>query len=247
MKNASQWALVSGALVLGIAYACATPVEIHDCPLGANTADCDVLLYQPGDFELADASVPIGAGGSEVSRSGGSAGTNQTPPSGAAGTGSPPSGGSAGQGVAGSGQSAGAGGASGGTAGSGAGTGGVAGTAGSAGTTGAGGTTAQSNFNPAACNFTNRAGCETKACLAACPTGMGNYCSSNCESIITCVAAAPACITAQDPMCGTPSQNPFTPNTCTPIVNSSGSPTTSGTPAFAALALMNCLCDDTRL
>jgi hypothetical protein len=252
MKNASQWALVSSALVLGMAYACATPVEIHDCPLGASAADCDVLLYQPSDFETADAGVRIGAGGSEVSPSGGSAGINQTPPAGgAAGTGSPPSGGSAGQGVAGSGQSAGAGGASGGsggTAGSGAGTGGVAGTAGSS-AAGAGGTTAQSNFNPAACNFNVLTGCEALACASACPANNSN-CLARCPQIITCVSGTPSCITEADPMCGVPITSPmFMNNVCTSIVQQSGNVDTTdpNAPAFRARALIQCLCDDTRL
>ena len=245
MKYATHWALISAGLV-GIAYACATPQEVSGCQPGTNTPNCDVILEQASAFE-GDASVA--QGGSEgTSPSGGSSGTGSTTPpaGGAAGTGSPPSGGSAGQGAAGSGQNAGAGGASGGTAGSGAGTGGAAGTgaAGTAGTAGAGGTTAQSNFNPAACDFANRTGCEAQACATACN---GNYCTTNCPLIISCVAANPTCVTAQDPMCGTPFQNPYMDNKCTSQVNSSGNPATAGTPAAVALALINCLCDDTRL
>jgi hypothetical protein len=250
MKYASHWALISAGL-LGIAYACATPEELTGCQPGPSSANCDIILAQASDFE-GDASVAQGGNISSL-LPGGSAGTGNTPPpsGGAAGTGNPPpAAGSAGQGAAGSGQSAGAGGASGGAAGSGAaGTSGAAGSgaAGTAGTAGAGGTTAQSNFNTAACNFNNRTGCEAKACATACPTGMGTYCLDNCQAIIACVAAAPACVTAQDPMCGVPSQNPYTENTCTSEVNNSGNSATAGTPASVALALMNCLCDDARL
>jgi len=254
MKYATHWALISASLV-GIAYACATPEEITGCQPGTSSPDCDVILAQASDFAGPDASV--GQGGSAGSSpSPGSAGAGNTTPSaegGAAATSQPASGGSVGQGTAGSGQNAGAGGASGGSAGSSAATGGAAGTTasgGAAGTTanaGAGGTTAASTFNPAACDFTNRTGCEARACATVCPTNDGNYCSNNCQAIITCVAGAPSCITAQDPMCGTPSQNPFTPNTCTSQVNNSGNPATAGTPASAALALVNCLCDDARL
>jgi len=248
MKYASHWALISAGLV-AIAYACATPEELTGCQPGPSSANCNIILAQASDFET-DASVAQG-GSSDSPPSSGSAGTGSPPPppGGAAGTSStPPAGGSAGQGAAGSGASAGAAGASGGAAGSGAaGTGGGAAGSGAAGTAGAGGTTGQSSFNPAACNFTNRTGCEARACAAACPTGMGTYCLDNCQAIIACVAAAPACVTAQDPMCGVPSQNPYTENTCTPEVNNSGNPATAGTPASVALALMNCLCDDARL
>ena len=35
MKHASQWALLSAAVVVGIAYSCATPVEVAGCAPGA--------------------------------------------------------------------------------------------------------------------------------------------------------------------------------------------------------------------
>jgi hypothetical protein len=253
MKYATPWALISASLV-GIAYACATPEEINGCQPGTSSPDCDVILAQASDFAGPDASVGQG-GSSGSSPSGGSSGAgNSTPPAegGAAATSLPATGGSLGQGTAGSGQNAGAGGASGGSAGSAAGTGGAAGTAGSgaAGATanaGAGGTTAPSNFNPAACDFTNRAGCEARACATACPTNMGTYCSTNCPLIITCLSDNPACITAADPMCAV--RNNGTPNQCSNQVETSGGATTTDptTPAFVARALVNCLCDDARL
>lgn len=255
MKHASQWALLSAAVVAGIAYSCATPVEVTGCPPGANSANCDVTLVAASEFEGPDSGVAQGGGaGAGVNPSGSAgSGSNNPPPSGAAGTGSPSTGGNAGSGAAGSGQTAGAGG-SGGAAGSGAagtagsGAGGTAGS-GAAGTAGAGtgGTTAQSNFDPASCNFDNRTGCEAQACATACPANMGNYCTTNCPNIITCLAADPTCITAQDPMCALRSNGQ--PNQCTSQVENSGGANTTNVndPAFVARALVQCLCDSTRL
>ena len=258
MKHASQWALLSAAVVVGIAYSCATPEDVVGCPPGAISSNCDVTLVAASEFEGADASVVAqgGGAGAGVNPSGSAgSGSNTPPPAGAAGSGTA---GTSGSGAAGSGQSAGAGGSAGsGAAGSGAagsaaaGTGGAAGAAGGgaagAAGTGTGGTSAQSNFDAGSCNFNNRAGCESRACATACPANMGNYCQSSCEAIIACVAADAACVTAQDPMCGVPFQNPYRENSCTPEVNSAGNANTVGTPASVALALMNCLCDSTRL
>ncbi|MEO8179937.1 MAG: hypothetical protein ABI895_13975 [Deltaproteobacteria bacterium] len=250
MKTVSQWALLSAALVLGIAYACATPEEITVCQSGRNLADCDVILSEASDFDPPDASVQALQGGSDgVSPpSGGSAGTTVAPPSGgAAGTSSPASGGSAGQGAAGSGQSAGAGGASGGAAGSGAGTGGVAGTggsAGSAGTTGAsgaGGTTAQSNFSPASCDFDNTTGCQNLGCTCA-----QEQCGARCTNIVQCLRDNIDCITEADPLCAI--RNAGAPNTCTAQVDTGGGATTTDAnqPATIVRALVNCVCSDPR-
>jgi hypothetical protein len=258
MKNASLWALAGAAGVVGIAYACALPVDVQGCSPGNTSADCDVILAQASDFETPDASLPGQGGnagsGSTNPPSGGSSGSNSAPSGGSAGSTSPPTGGSSGQGQAGSGSSAGMGGVS-GSAGTGGGAGsGAAGAAGSgaagaagSGAAGTGGTTGQSNFDVEACDFLDRVGCEARACATACPTGVGNYCLDNCQAILACVAAEPTCITEADPMCGTAFTTPtYRENTCTPEVNSSGSPTTPNTPAFAALALLRCLCSDPR-
>lgn len=257
MKIATQCALASGLLLAGIAHACATPVEIEGCePNAPGAQSCDVILAQASDFGGPDASVPMGAGGNAGSAGGAppsnNAGSGSNPPPGVAGSGNPPAGGSGGVGgVAGSG--AGTGGASGGAGGAGsAGTGSAGSSAGSgsAGTgsagTGAGGTGSQSSFDLEACDLQNRTGCEEFACATACPQNMGNYCLDNCNAILTCVAADESCITEADPMCGTPSQNPFANNQCTSQVNNSSNPNTAGTPANVALALIRCLCSDPR-
>jgi hypothetical protein len=258
MKHASQWALLSAAVVVGIAYSCATPQEVTGCPPGATSPDCDVTLVPPSDFDGPDASVIAqgGGAGAGVSPSGGGAGSGSSnpPPAGAAGTG-PSTGGSAGSGAAGAAGAAGAGGAagSGGAAGA-AGTAGTAGAGGAAGSgaagsgaAGTGGTTAQSNFDPGSCNFDNRAGCEAQACATACPANMGNYCTTNCPNIITCLAADPSCITEQDPMCAVRTNGQ--PNQCTSQVENSGGANTTNAndPAFVARALVQCLCDSARL
>jgi hypothetical protein len=208
-----------------------------------------VILAEASDFGGADASVPAqgGSAGSGSNPPGGNAGSSNDPPPGSAGSGSAGSG-SAGSGSAGSG-SAGSGGGQGGAAGSGSAGSGSAGT-GSAGTgsagTGSAGTGSQSNFELGSCNLQTRTGCEELACDTACPSNMGNYCEDNCGLILTCVAADTSCITEADPMCGTPSQNPFTPNQCTSQVNMSGNSNTAGTPANVALALIRCLCSNPR-
>ncbi len=258
MKIATQCALASGLVLAGIAHACATPVDIEGCqPNTPGAQNCDVILAQASDFGDPDASVPFGQGGNAGTDSNpppGSAGSSTNPPPGSAGSsgGSPPVGGSAGNGSAGSG-SAGSGSAGSGSAGSGAGgaAGAGAGGTGSAGTgsagTGSGGTGSQSNFDVDSCDLQNQTGCEEFACATACPAGgEGNYCRTNCPLIVNCVATTPTCITEADPMCGTASQNPYTPNECTDEVNSSGSPTQAGTPANVALALIQCLCSDPR-
>ncbi|MEY2937263.1 MAG: hypothetical protein RL033_8012 [Pseudomonadota bacterium] len=254
MKIATQRVLAGGLLLAGIAYACATPVEIEGCqPTAPGAQNCDVILSQSSDFGGPDASVPA-QGGSAGSNSNpppsGNAGSgNNPPPEGGAGSGSAGSGsGSAGSGSAGSG-SAGSSGGQGGAAGSGSAGSGSAGT-GSAGTgsagTGSGGT-GSSNFNLGSCDLQNRNGCEEFACDTACPAGgAGNYCRSNCALIVACVAADDSCITEADPMCGTPSQNPYTENQCTSEVNSSQSPDTVGTPSNVARALIRCLCSNPR-
>jgi hypothetical protein len=246
MKNVSQWALISPALVLGIAYACATPEEIRDCPVGTTRTDCDVTIVPFSEFEGADASVEVAQGGSDgLSPSGGSSGSNTNPPAGgAAGTSPPPpSGGSAGQGAAGSGQAAGAGGASGGTAGSGAGTGGGAGSgaAGTAGTAGAGGTTAQSTFNPAACDFDDTTGCQNLGCICA-----GEQCGARCTNIVQCLKDNITCITASDPLCA--ARTAGAPNLCTAQVDTGGGANTTdpNQPAAIVRALVNCVCSDPR-
>jgi len=243
MKNASHWALLSAALVLGIAHACATPEDITVCQPGRNLADCDVILSRASDFE-GDASVPSAQGGSDglPPPSGGSAGTTAPVPSGgAAGASSPASGGSAGQG------GAGAGGASGGAAGSGAGTGGVTGTAGTggaagtAGTSGTGGTTAQSTFNPAACDFDNTTGCQNLGCICA-----QEQCGARCTNIVQCLRDNIDCITAADPLCALRSAG--VANTCTAQVDTGGGANTTDAnqPAAIVRALVNCVCSDPR-
>lgn len=263
MKIATQCALAGGLLLAGIAHACANPVEIEGCESTAPGArDCDVILAQPSEFG-ADASVPAqggSAGNGSNPQPGGGAGSSNAPPlggnagSGSAGTGSAFNGtagsgsvigGSAGSSSGGQGGAAGSGSAGTGGAGSGSAGTGSAGT-GSAGT-GSAGTGSQSNFELGACDLQNRTGCEEFACETACPAGgAGNYCRTNCPLIVNCVAAAPDCISEADPMCGTPSQNPFTENECTSEVNSSQNPATAGTPSNVALALIRCLCSDPR-
>ncbi|MEY4544770.1 MAG: hypothetical protein RL685_965 [Pseudomonadota bacterium] len=248
MKTATQRALAGGLLLAGIAYACATPVEIEGCQSTAPGAqNCDVILAPASEFGGPDASVPA---------QGGSAGTSSNPPSGGAGSGNnpPPEGGagsgSAGSGSAGSGSgSGGQGGAAGsGSAGSGSAGTGSAGT-GSAGTgsagTGSGGT-GSSNFNLGSCDLQNRNGCEEFACDTVCSDNDGNYCLNNCTAILTCVSADESCITEADPMCGTAFQNPFMNNQCTSQVGGSGNSTQVGTPANVALALIRCLCSNPR-
>jgi len=179
-------------------------VDIEGCqPNTPGAQNCDVILAQASDFGDPDASVPPlpgGAGSGSNPPPGGNAGSGSNPPPGSAGSGSggaPPVGGSAGSSsVAGSGSGGGAGGAGsagsssgGGNAGSGnagsgnAGTGGGAGS-GSAGT-GSGGTGSTSNFDLDSCNLQNTAGCEEFACETACPAGgAGNFCRSNCRSVV---------------------------------------------------------------
>ena len=254
MKFVSKLALASALFGLGLAEACATPQELNSCsPLEANS-DCDIILTPAALFE-AD-------GGAQ----GGAAGNSFMPPTaGTGGSSGPASGGSASsQGASGSGNAAGNSGAggtagsagAGGTAGSGGtpGTAGAGGTAGTAGTAGAGGTagtagtagtTGGTALNPANCDFDDRTGCEAQACETACPTNMGNYCSTNCPLIIACLSADPSCITAQDPMCSVRSNG--TPNQCTTQVENSGTVTQAGQPSFVANALVQCLCSAGRL
>lgn len=263
MKVATQCALASGLLLAGLAHACATPVEVEGCQATAPGAqNCDVLLSPASDFGGPDASVPTGGSGNTGGGGAppGNAGSGNLPSGGSAGSGNPPAGGSGGlSGTAGSGSGAGgAGGASnagsGGAAGAGNAGAGNAGAgnagAGNAGAgnagSGAGGTGSQSSFNLASCDLQDQAGCEEFACATACPQNMGNYCLDNCNAILTCVAADDSCITEADPMCGTPSQNPFMNNQCTMQVNNSSNPNTVGTPANVALALIRCLCSDPR-
>jgi hypothetical protein len=259
MKNASLWALTGAALVVGVAYACAVPVDVKGCPAGSAPSDCDVTLVSASEFGGPDASVAQGggAGSSMNPPSGGSAGTSSPPAGGSSGN-SPPVGGSAGQGQSGSAGSAGTAGTAGtagagGSAGSGAagagGSAGTAGTAGSAGTSaaGAGGTGAQSTFSTAACDFDDTTGCAQLACATVCPNN--GYCPTNCAAILTCVednVDVAGCVTADDPMCGI--RNGGTTKPCTMIVESSGgvNPTQNDQPAFVARALVNCLCSDPR-
>jgi hypothetical protein len=252
-----QSVLAGGLALAGLAHACATPVEVEGCqPTAPGARECDVILAQASDFGDPDASVPFGQGGNAGSGSNppGNAGSGSNPPPGGAGSGgggAPPTGGSAGSSAAGSSAGGAAGSGAGGAGSAGAGGSGTAGTgtgvagSGSAGT-GSGGTGSTSNFDLDSCDLQNQAGCEEFACATACPQNMGNYCSSNCAAILTCVAADTTCISEADPMCGVPSQNPYTENQCTNQVNMSGNANTAGTPANVALALIRCLCSDPR-
>jgi hypothetical protein len=251
MKIATQCALAGSLLLAGIAHACATPVEVEGCQANAPGAlSCDVLLSPASDFGGPDASVPIGGSGNPGSGGappGGNAGNGSNPPpGGSAGSGNPPAGGSGGgNGNAGSssGGSGSGGSSSGGAAGSASGSGGAAGS-GTAGTgsggTGAGGTTAQSNFNPASCDFDDVSGCETLGCICA-----EERCQARCTNIVTCLRDNITCITEDDPLCAI--RNNGAPNTCTAVVDTGGGINADTTqPSGIVRALVNCVCSDPR-
>jgi hypothetical protein len=255
MKHASQWALLSAAVIVGIAYSCATPVEVTGCPPGATSSNCDVTLVAASEFEGPDASVVAqGGGGGAATNPSGNAGSGSSnpPPAGAAGTGSPSTGGSgaAGSGAAGSGQTgtAGAGGTSGaagsgaaGTAGSGAGGTAGAGAAGAAGA-GTGGTTAQSNFDPASCDFDDTTGCGAPlGCTCA-----GEQCQARCTNIVDCLKTNITCITEADPLCAVRTNG--TGKACTAVVDSGGgvNTTDANQPAAIVRAFVNCVCSNPR-
>jgi hypothetical protein len=253
MKHASQWALLGAAVVVGVAYSCATPVEVTGCPPGATSSDCDVTLVAASEFAGPDASVVAqggGAGAGANPSGGGSAGGNNTPaPAGAAGSSSPSTGGSsAGSGAAGSGQTAGAGGSSGaagsgaaGTAGSGAGGAAGSGAAGAAGA-GTGGTTAQSNFDPASCDFDDTTGCGAPlGCTCA-----GEQCQARCTNIVDCLKTNITCITEADPLCAVRPQGGGT-KACTTVVETGGGVNAGDNqPAGIVRALVNCVCSNPR-
>lgn len=246
MKHASQWALLSATVVVGVAYSCATPVEVTGCAPGAISSNCDVTLVAASEFEGPDASIAQGGGaGAGVNPPGGSAGSgsNNPPPGGAAGSLS--TGGSAGSGAAGSGQSAGTGGASGaagsgaaGTAGSG--TGGSAGS-GAAGA-GTGGTTAQSNFDPASCDFDDTTGCGAPL---GCTCGQ-EQCGTRCTNIVDCLKTNISCITEADPLCAV--RTAGTGKACTSVVDTGGGVNTTdqNQPAAIVRAFVNCVCSNPR-
>ena len=251
MKHASQWALLSAAVVVGIAYSCATPVDVTGCAPGSASSDCDVTIVAPSEFEGADASVAQGGGaGAGVNPAAGSAGSgsNTPPPGGASGSGSVSSGGSAGSGAAGSGQTAGAGGASGaagsgaaGTAGSGAGGTAGSGAAGAAGA-GTGGTTAQSNFDPGSCDFDDTTGCGAPlGCTCA-----QEQCQARCTNIVDCLKTNITCITEADPLCAVRTNG--TGKACTGVVDSGGgvNTTDANQPAAIVRAFVNCVCSNPR-
>jgi hypothetical protein len=251
MKHASQWALLSAALVVGIAYSCATPVEVAGCAPGAISSDCDVTLVAASEFEGADASVVAqgGGAGAGVNPSGSAgSGSNNPAPSGAAGTGPLSTGGSTATGAAGSGQTAGAGGSTGtagagaaGAAGSGAGGSAGSGAAGSA-SAGAGGTTAQSNFDPASCDFDDTTGCGAPlGCTCA-----GEQCQKRCTDIVDCLKTNITCITEADPLCAV--RTGGTGKACTSVVDTGGGVNTTdqNQPAAIVRAFVNCICSDPR-
>jgi hypothetical protein len=236
MKIVSHLALL-GALVSAV-QACATPVELKGCPAALPAADCDVLLASSSDFPDAGfaGAAGNGSGGNPNASQGGAGGINPGPGGsgnlgGAAGSGNGLAG--AGQGGVNSGSAgAGAGGAAGGGLG---GSGGV-GTAGAGGTGGAG---SQGVFDPDSCDFTDRTGCEDLGCQN-CPDN--NFCPTNCPPIVACVEANLGCSTALDPLCGGRDGN--VENVCLDEVEPSGgaNPTTAGSPAAFARALVECLC-----
>ena len=250
MKHASQWALLSAAVVVGIAYSCATPVEVTGCAPGSTSTNCGVTIVAASEFEGADASVAQGGGaGAGVNPARGSAGSGSSnpPPGGAAGSGSSASGGSAGSGsgAAGSGQTAGSGGAAGsgaaGTAGSGAGGTAGSGAAGAAGS-GTGGTTAQSNFDPASCDFDDTTGCGAPlGCTCA-----QEQCQTRCTNIVACLKTNITCITEADPLCAVRPQGGGT-KACTTVVESGGGVNAdTNQPAGIVRALTNCVCSNPR-
>jgi hypothetical protein len=260
MKHASQWALLSAAVLVGIAYSCATPEEVTGCPPGATSSDCDVTLVPASDFDGPDASVIAqgGSAGAGVNPSGGGAGSgsNNPPTAGAAGTGSPSTAGSAGSGAAGTGQTAGAGGAAGsgaaGTAGTaGCASGGAGGTAGSgaagsgaagSGAAGAGGTTAQSIFDPASCDFDDLTGCGAPlGCTCA-----QEQCGARCTNIVECLKTNVTCITEADPLCAVRTNG--VGKACTSVVDTGGGvdTTNANQPAAIVRAFVNCVCSNPR-
>ncbi len=258
MKHASQWALLSAAVVVGIAYSCATPVDVTGCAPGAISSNCDVTLVAASEFEGADASVVAqgGGAGAGVNPPGGSAGSesNNPAPSGSAGSGPLSTGGSTATGAAGSGQTAGTGGSIGAAGAAGAAGAGAAGTAGAgsggsagsgaagAASAGAGGSTAQSNFDPASCDFDDTTGCGAPlGCTCA-----GEQCQKRCTDIVDCLKTNITCITEADPLCAV--RTGGTGKACTSVVDTGGGVNTTdqNQPAAIVRAFVNCICSDPR-
>lgn len=232
MKILSQCALAG--VLFSVAQACATPVEISD----------DIQEVNPDS--LGDSGVPGGGQGSGGSAGNDGLGQGGSGQGGASGGGSSGSSGAAGQ-PGGAGGTLGGGGAAGAPGGAGGAPGGAGGAAGAAGTAGTGGTTATSVFDPAECDFESITGCETFACVNACPAGQGTYCTTACNAIVTCVSETePLCATEQDPICG--ARNGGAESECTPEADSAGGATTTDAnqPAFKARRFIQCLCSVPR-
>jgi hypothetical protein len=180
---------------------------------------------------------------------GGAAGVNPSGPGNAGVGGTPPA--SGGRGGSGSGNVAGA--ASGGAAGANSQGGGAGGASGSGGNTavagsgsgGAGGAPPNTSFDPAACNFVDRTGCEAFGCDSAdCPAGGG--CRTRCTPIDDCLAANASCVTADDPLCAVRAQG--APNACTNEVDRGGGLNAPlQAPVQVMLDLVDCLCRAGRL
>lgn len=265
MKIVARCAFASA--LLGLAQACANPVDVQGCAQNNVSSNCDVILAAASDFAPGDAGAmagqsgatgtdlngptgSAGAGGSSSAELGTAGATALQPGQGGTSNGSQ-SGtgvGAAGTGSAGTGSAGAGGGGGGGTAGTGsAGAGGGVAAGGTAGTGAAGttGTGTTVTINPADCDFTDTTGCEQLACATACPTNMGTYCADNCPPIVDCVEkATPLCVTAADPLCAKRTNG--TANTCTTLVENGGNQTNPTQPAAVALGFIQCMCAATR-